>query len=353
MLIIRPCALQDLDDLMTISHAVGNGMTSMPADEAAWCEKIEASQQAFTHGCNPTQSNTYFMVLEDSETGRVVGTSAIYTGVGLNKPFYHYKLSTLVSSSNDLDVTRQTKVLSMVNDYTGTTEVGSLFVLPEFRRPGVGQFLARARYLLMADFPQCFNDLVIAELRGWQDQNGTSPLWEHLGRTFFGIDFQDAVNTAALKGTQFISDLMPKYPIYTDLLPAAARDVIGKPHNSSAPALNMLKKEGFQFTGYIDLFDGGPSVQSATSEIHTVRDSRLARCKLTHDISDDDPQLLLSNSQLEHYRSGLTHARLNDDGELLITPEAANALNVKEGETLRYVHAYSKAHKAMPTSRAA
>ncbi len=39
MLLIRPCTFKDLDDLMAISHAVGRGMTSMPADETAWQEK--------------------------------------------------------------------------------------------------------------------------------------------------------------------------------------------------------------------------------------------------------------------------------------------------------------------------
>lgn len=342
MLIIRPCAPTDLDDLMAISRAAGNGMTSMPNDEAAWREKIDSSQRAFASQHTGLQSNTYFLVMEDSESGRVVGTSAVYTGVGLTTPFYSYKLSTLVSSSHDLSVTRQTKVLSMVNDYTGATEVGSLFVLPPYRRPGVGQFLARARYLMLADFPACFGELVIAELRGWQDDQGRSPLWEHLGRTFFGIEFQEAVHTAALKGTQFISDLMPKYPIYTDLLPAAAREVIGKPHDASAPALKLLKKEGFQFTGYIDLFDGGPSVQAAASEIHTVRDSRIGRCRISNDVTEHDPLLLVSNGQLSCYRVALTHARTDEQGNLILSPAAAEALLVEAGETLRYVAAYQQ-----------
>lgn len=352
MLTIRPCRYDDLDDLMQISHAVGRGMTSMPADRDAWREKIQASQMAFSEAGATQPVNTYFMVLEDSATGRIAGTTAIYTGIGLNKPFYSYKISTLVSRSDDLAITRQSRVLNMVNDYTGATEIGSLFLLPEFRQPGVGQFLSRARYLAMADFPERFGDLVMAELRGWQDEQGHSPLWDHLGYTFFGIDFQEAVNTAALKGTKFISDLMPRYPIYIDLLPPAAREVIGKPHDSSAPALNMLKKEGFQFTGYVDLFDGGPSVQAATQEIHTVRDSFSRSIEVCEMVDATAPLYMISNGNLADYRVVLAPVTFDSAGGPQISKATAAALQAEAGSVLRFIPSAKQA--AIPThSRAA
>jgi len=338
MLLIRPCQMSDLDDLMALSRVVGRGMTSMPADEAAWLQKIEATERAFSDDGAKDAMGTYFMVLEDQKSGRIIGTTAIYTGIGLDRPFYSYKVSTLVSSSNELSVTRQARVLSMVNDYTGATEVGSLFVLPEFRRPGMGQFLSRARFLTMADFPQRFGETVMAELRGWQDEKGDSPLWENLGRQFFGIDFQDAVNTVALKGTQFISDLMPKYPIYIDLLPEAARDVIGKPNDSSAPALHMLKKEGFQFTGYVDLFDGGPSVQCPVNEVHTVRDSHYGQVRISYDISESDDMYMISNGNSNNYRVMLAPARMASDGSLMVSRETVEGLGLNHtAPNARYI----------------
>ncbi len=41
-------------------------------------------------------------------------------------------------------------VLIGVNDFTGCTEVGSLFVRPEHRAAGIGRALAQCRYMLMA-----------------------------------------------------------------------------------------------------------------------------------------------------------------------------------------------------------
>ncbi len=352
MLIIRPCRASDLDDLMHISHVVGKGMTSMPANEKAWMEKIAASTQAFSGSQSDTSSSTYFMVLEDTATGHLAGTTAIYTGVGLSRPFYSYKISTLVNSSSDLGLIRQTRVLSLVNDYTGATEIGSLYLLPEYRKPGVGQFLSRARFLTLADFPERFGDMVIAELRGWQDKSGRSPLWENLGKPFFDIEFQDAVNTAALKGSQFISDLMPKYPIYIDLLPAEAQAVIGKPHDSSAPALHMLKKEGFQFTGYVDLFDGGPSVQSETSQIHSVKSSKAGHFVIVNQLPDNCEHYLISNGDLENYLVALAPALPQDDGTLLIDAEVQARLNLKEGRMVRYIR-MNQASAKMPKAVAA
>lgn len=337
MLIIRPCKTTDLDDLMHISHVVGKGMTSMPADEQAWLSKIEASAKAFNSSKEPEAVSTYFMVLEDSTTGHLAGTTAIYTGVGLERPFYSYKVSTLVNSSSDLDLIRQTRVLSLVNDYTGATEIGSLYLLPEYRRPGVGQFLSRARFLTIADFPERFGNQVIAELRGWQDQNGRSPLWENLGKPFFGIEFQDAVNTAALKGSQFISDLMPKYPIYIDLLAQEAQEVIGKPHDSSAPALHMLKKEGFQFNGYVDLFDGGPSVQSETQLISSVKDSQVSDYKVVASLPATAEQMIISNASLDNHILGLAAAVVSEDGHLMITPETQERLALNGYGQVRYI----------------
>lgn len=341
MLLIRPSQLSDLDALLAMSRAVGRGMTSMPADADAWQAKLLASQRAFSAAAAGDPVSTYFMVLEDHRSGRILGTTAIYTGIGLQQPFYSYQVSTLINSSRDLAVTRQASVLSLVSDYTGATEIGSLFLLPAYRKPGVGQFLSRGRFLLLADFPQRFGSQVMAELRGWQDEQGRSPLWEHLGSKFFGIEFQEAVQTAALKGSQFISDMMPKYPIYIDLLPQAAREVIGKPHASSAPALHLLQKEGFEFSGYVDLFDGGPSVQAPAQEIRTVRDSRIAACRLDQNAaataSAGEHLMLLSNARLDRYRLALAPARLDAQGELLISPQTAAALQVTAGDPLRYI----------------
>lgn len=303
MLVIRPAASDDLDQLIDMSAATGPGMTSMPANRDIWERRLAHSEQSFRNNAT-VEDNTYFMVMEDDAAGTVVGTTAIYTGIGRKRPFYSYKVSTLVNYSQSLDCTVTHKVLHLVNDYTGATEIGSLYLAPEYRRDGNGGFISRSRYLLLASLRDRFANVVIAEMRGWQDASGNSPFWEHLGKKFFGIGFENADYMNAVAGTQFISDLMPRYPIYVDLLPQAAREVIGKPHADSARALSLLIREGFHFADYVDIFDGGPTVQCRTDDIRSVQETRSERVADIHedDALLDSPRFIVANDDVEHYR---------------------------------------------------
>ena len=120
------------------------------------------------------------------------------------------------------------------------------------------------------------------------------------------------------KSKKFIADLMPKHPIYIPLLPPEAQAVIGEVHDNTRPALAVLKKEGFEFRDYVDIFDGGPTVHSELGDIRAVRESRSGTIKsiklangsqsTSGDSAGDsgsDPQAspkleLLSNCQLDY-----------------------------------------------------
>ena len=44
------------------------------------------------------------------------------------------------------------------------------------------------------------------------------------------------------------------------------------PHRRAA--MRMLEREGFSGEGYIDIFDGGPTMSAKTDEIRTIRDAQ-------------------------------------------------------------------------------
>ena len=73
---------------------------------------------------------------------------------------------------------------------------------------------------------------------------------------------------------KFIADLMPKHPIYIPLLPTEAREVIGKVHDNTRPALAVLEKEGFEFRNLVDIFDGGPTMHCSIDQIRAIRESQ-------------------------------------------------------------------------------
>ena len=336
-LVMRAAQLDDLDACLDLSRQVGTGMTSMPTDESRWQDRLERSTRDFKVETPEMNHDEYFMLVEDINAKAIVGSGAIYAGIGVSVPFYSYKLNTIVSSSEKLDVTMKTRILHLVNDYTGATEVGSLFVSPDYRRDGIGKFVSRARMLLLADFPERFDPRVFAELRGWTDAQGKSPFWEHLGRKFFDLSFRKADFISAVEGWQFISDLMPKHPVYLDLLPQEAQDVVGKPHDHGVGAVKILEREGFRYSEYIDIFDAGPCVECQLQNIKTVANSRV-RSVLKQSTAklEDAPSFIMSNGNRKDYR--ITRAKAIEEGDnVSIDAHTMDLLHVKAGDSIRIV----------------
>jgi arginine N-succinyltransferase len=67
--------------------------------------------------------------------------------------------------------------------------------------------------------PQRFAEMVLAELRGWFDEDGGCPFWDHVASKFFRLEFDEADMMSASTDGQFILDLAPRHPIYAELLP--------------------------------------------------------------------------------------------------------------------------------------
>ena len=71
----------------------------------------------------------------------------------------------------------------------------------------------------------------------------------------------------------FVAELMPRYPVYANLLPDSARAVIGEVHDDTRAARSMLEQEGFRYEGYVDIFDAGPTLECFRDDIRAVRRS--------------------------------------------------------------------------------
>src|SRR3546814_18269378 len=109
------------------------------------------------------------LALEEVATGEVIGTSQIFSRVGVRWPFYSYRLATLTQTSQQLRRTFRAEMLNLVTDFEGATEVGGLFLPPEKRREGVGRLLARSRYRFIAMTRRPLGEEVLAEMRGLLD----------------------------------------------------------------------------------------------------------------------------------------------------------------------------------------
>ncbi|MCA0377726.1 MAG: arginine N-succinyltransferase, partial [Gemmatimonadetes bacterium] len=284
---LRPAALEDHAAILALARQAGTGMTSLPPDEAVLAAKIETSVASFNGTYAKPGQESFLFVLEDADAGgHIAGTCGIKARIGLTQPFYSYKLTTITQVSTQLDIFSQQTMLQVSNDLTGSTEIGSLFLEPGYRRDRIGRMLSLSRFLFIAAFRDYFAEQVIAEIRGVHDLEGNAPFYNALPKKFFKMPFPKADYINATQGNQFINDLMPKYPIYLNLLPKAARDVVGQANAASQPAKMMLERQGFKYLGYIDIFDGGPTLCAERDQIDAVKGHRLYRIAAIGDLPE-------------------------------------------------------------------
>lgn len=220
--------------------------------------------------------------------------------------------------------------LFLSNDHTGSSELCTLFLDPDWRKEGNGYLLSKSRFMFMAAFRDKFNDKVVAEMRGVIDEHGYSPFWQSLGKRFFSMDFSRADFLCGTGQKAFIAELMPKHPIYTHFLSQEAQDVIGQVHPQTAPARAVLEKEGFRYRNYIDIFDGGPTLECDIDRVRAIRKSRLVEVAEGQPAQGDFPACLVANENYHHFRVVL--ARTDPATErLILTAAQLDALKCHAG----------------------
>ncbi len=329
MKIIRPITLADLPALVHLAESAGAGFTSLPTDEGFLREKIELSIQSFAKDVTVAGHERYLFVMEETDTGEVGACCAIEAACGLDEAFYNYRVGLTVHASRELGIYNRVPTLYLSNDYTGTSVLCSLFMQPHFRGAGAGKLLSKCRFLFMANFPERFADKVIAEMRGDSDEQGHSPFWEGLGRHFMSVDYTEAEHIVGMGNKAFIAELMPPHPIYTVLLPQKAQDVMGKVHPQTVPALHLLQQEGFRYQGYIDIFDGGPTVEAPREEIRSIRRSRALTVQVG--TPQDGTAYLVANAELQGFRCVTTAAGIEGE-QVMLDAATAQALGVASGD---------------------
>lgn len=333
MMLFRSAHSTDLDAIFDLAVQSGIGMTTLPKNKDLLKQRLEWSSQSYKKKVVTPADEYYLFVLEDADSHKIVGTSALEAKTGHETPFYSYKLSKRTRMCHSLDIRSDYEVLSLVNDNQGRSELCTLFLNPEFRKHHNGLLLSKARFLFLAQNTERFTSTVIAEMRGISDENGESPFWNNIGTHFFHMPFAEADRLTLATNKQFIADLMPRNPIYVKLLSEEAQAVIGKPHKTTVPAMNILLNEGFRFNNYVDIFDAGPTIESPLNEIKTVKLSRVMTVK---NISDEvsSTEYLLANTQMD-FRATIHFALINEeDNACIISKETADLLKVKRGESL-------------------
>lgn len=334
MVVIRPARMADLDDIVALAEMASFGLTSLPKDRDLLARRIAQSEYSFQKPWDKPMGEVYIFIMEDSETNKAIGTSCIISKVGGFEPFYAYKLETSVHKSETLNIVKEIPTLHLLAEHSGPCEIGGLFLHPDYRKHGNGRLLSLFRFLFMQEYPQRFETVVIAEMRGVMDENGLSPFWEAVGRHFFDLDYPRADYLSA-KDKRFIAELMPRFPIYVPTLPRAAQEVIAKVHKNTEPALKMLEDEGFVFSGMVDIFEGGPVISCPLEQVRIVKESvKTTLEEIVEEIPESDNFIVLKTNEDFRACIGKVVTTLNQGAA--IDRQTAEILEVRCGDELRF-----------------
>lgn len=336
MLVMRPAQVADLQQVQRLAADSPVGVTSLPDDAERLREKILASEASFAAEVSFNGEESYFFVLEDTDTGRLVGCSAIVASAGFSEPFYSFRNETFVHASRELKIHNKIHVLSLCHDLTGNSLLTSFYVERDLVNTPIAELNSRGRLLFMASHPERFADAVVVEIVGYSDEQGQSPFWNAIGRNFFDLDYTEAEKLSGLKSRTFLAELMPHYPIYVPLLPDDAQEAMGQVHPRAQITFDILMRDGFESDNYVDIFDGGPALHARTSGIRSIAQSRQVPVRIGEG-GKGSRGYLITNGQLQDFRAVVAELDWVPGKPVTLNQETAEALGIGEGASVRLV----------------
>src|SRR5579884_1702644 len=268
---IRGALPTDEDQLLDVARHLNT--VNLPNDRDEIRGILEHAQKSFTGVVKDPRRREYVFVLVDEEQKRIVGTSMVIGQLGRrDAPYIYVDTFEEERYSATLDKHFRHVVLKIGYSYNGPTEIGGLIVTPEYRkRPErLGLMISYVRFLFVKMHRDWFRDELLAELLPPLEPDGTSHLWDAVGRKFTDMTYAEA-DRLSKKNKEFVKGLFPEGPIYATLLPLQAQEVIGKVGAQTKGVERMLRRVGFRYAERVDPFDGGPHFTAATDEISLIQ----------------------------------------------------------------------------------
>jgi len=256
---------------------------NLPDDRGELRALLECSERSYARDIADPSRRQYVLLLRDVSTGRAVGTSSVIAKLGhRDGPYIYFDVRREEKYSETLDRHYVHTVLDTVYSYDGPTELGGLVVHPDYRgRPErFGTLISMARFLLIGMRRADFEDELLAELLPPFAQDGSSHLWEAVGRRFTGLSYREA-DQLSRRNKEFIRGLFPD-SIYATLLDPAAQDAIGRVGKTTEAVERLLRRVGFEYAQRVDPFDGGPHFVAATDRVDPI--ARLGTAQLATDL---------------------------------------------------------------------
>ncbi len=326
--LIRPFMMNDARALLALIQDSSGGLSSLQPRLDFLKDYIKSSVKSFSGAYPLEKPHKYLLGMFelDGITGketRLIGCSAVKTQIGIEAPFINF----------DLHGDGEDQTLRASSRFKGATEVGSLFLHSDYRDSGLGRYLAKVRYHLIASEPWRFGDMIIAELRGICGKEG-SPLYDHLFEYKLDKTFLEADAEYFDRNPDSLGDIVPIGPVPTYDFPIEVKMSLAQPHPTGIGAMRLLQREGFIFSGTIDLFDAGPIMSVHRDTIRTTLETKL-RPTLSASELIDAQDSLVSVGTVADFRAVVSPAADLDRG-VLLPQRTLDALGVEAGAQVRF-----------------
>ncbi len=335
---IRGAVPSDQAELLSLARHLNS--VNLPDEPGHVARLLESSEKSFLGQIENPRRRKYVFLIRDLRSGEAVGTSTIVAQLGRrDAPYIYLDVSTEEKYSSSTDRHFQHQVLRIGFSYDGPTELGGLVVHPAHRRADekLGLLISYVRFLFIASHRELFKNELLAELMPPLEPDGTSHLWEALGRRFTGMSYAEA-DLRSSEDKTFIRDLFPRGEVYASLLAQDAQDVIGKVGTQTRGVERMLRRVGFRYAERIDPFDGGPHFVANADEVSLIQNTHSSSFGgvLAEQERPSGPRMLVARDLKESPYFKSVACRVSEsDGRVRLPADFAAALAPADGETLR------------------
>jgi arginine N-succinyltransferase len=332
---IRAAVCDDEDQLLLLAEHLNT--VNLPHDRPHIRRLLEQNEKSFKGLITDPRRRKYVFVMWDLERGVAAGTSMLVAQLGRrDAPYIYLDVISEEKYSSALDKHFNHTALRLGFSYKGPTEIGGLIVSPQYRSAPekLGLLISYVRFLYLAVHRDLFQDEILAELLPPLEPDGSSRLWDAVGRHFTDMSYAEA-DLLSSENKNFVRDLFPQELIYASLLSPEAQAVIGKVGAQTRGVEKMLRRIGFRYAERIDPFDGGPHFVAPADEITLVRATRRSKLASTFDDAASQPRGLVATEHdgTPFLRAVAAPLRLDAAGAHVFRP-AAQHLGLAVGDDL-------------------
>ena len=327
---LREIHHRDLEPLYEVASFLDT--LNLPADRQQLKSVIELSRKSFS-GEIPPHDRQYVFAMFSGE--RLMGTCLIIGQHGtFERPAVYFDVNEEQKYSRTINKYFVHQVLQLRFEFDGATEIGGLVLHPDFRGHPMklGKLLSFVRFLYIGLHRDWFRDRIVAELLPQLNPDGTSDLWECLGKNFTDVSYREA-DRLSRKSIEFVRNLFPQTPIYTALLPDEVRQKIGVVGEPTKPVEKMLRSIGFEWNDSIDPFDGGPTFVCPTDECRMVQRTHRSEVAAVLEGTGEGKALVATEKERDgiRFRAVLASYARTPEG-YRIDAEAVEELGIEPGE---------------------